>query len=431
MPHIGVFCLPMSSHINLFMALGKELTRRGHRLSFFGISDNERRIRSAGFDFHSTDPDHLPPGTLSRLMHEMSELGSLAALRRHGRFDEIRYKAILQKGPGLIESAGIEAMIVDEAEPCSGSLAERAALPWVSVASGLCMNSEPTVPPIFTSWSYSESAAAIARNRLVYAGMKLATQSIEKLINQYRSRWGLKPFKRMDDSFSPFAQICQQTREFDFPRKELPGCFHYVGPVRATHRSTVEFPWDQLDKRPLIYASFGTFVNRHRHLYEVVAEACAGIDAQLVMSLGGAALANEFSRLPGTPLLVEFAPQLELLARASLAITHGGLNTTLESLGLGVPLVAIPIAFDQPGVAARIRWTGTGDFVNLRGATPERLRKTISRVLAGSRYRDAADRMRDAIAKTHGVRRAADIIEKVILRRGPVLRGEEHAPQGF
>jgi len=52
--------------------------------------------------------------------------------------------------------------------------------------------------------------------------------------------------------------------------------------------------------------------------------------------------AEAVQRLPGSPLVV-YAPQLELLAKARLTITHAGLNTVLDSLSNGVPLVAIPI----------------------------------------------------------------------------------------
>jgi len=49
----------------------------------------------------------------------------------------------------------------------------------------------------------------------------------------------------------------------------------------------------------------------------------------------------------GSPLVVEYAPQLELLAKARLTITHAGLNTVLDSLSNGVPLVAIPITMNS------------------------------------------------------------------------------------
>lgn len=407
--------------MNLFLALAGELSARGHQITFFGMASNEVKARAPGFGFMSTEPDELPAGTLDGMIRRMGELGSFAALRLHGRFDELRYEGILRKGPELLRAAGIDALIVDQAEPCSGSLAEAARLPWVSVANGLAMNSEPGVPPLFTSWVYSENGLTIARNRTIYAGMKVATRSIEKLINRYRKRWGLPPLRRMDDSFSPFAQISQQVQEFDFPRRELPECFHYVGPIRNVSQRQGEFPWPLLDGRSLVYASFGTFVNRHKHLYYSVAEACAGLDVQLVLSLGGAAKTSDFPNLAGSPLLVEFAPQFEILKRAALTVTHGGLNTALESLGHGVPLVAIPIAFDQPGVAARIRWIRAGDYITPERVTAERLRGVIRRVLGEPVYKDSATRVGCAIRQTDGRRRAADIIEEVILTRRPVL----------
>jgi MGT family glycosyltransferase len=415
----------MRSHVNLFLTLADTLARRGHSLIFFGILDNERHIREAGFDFLSIEPDSLPPGTLGRMMREMGDLGALQAMRLEGRFDELRYEAILSKGPVLVREAKLDGLIVDQAEACSGSLAEAAGLPWVSVANGLCLNSEPFVPPFFTSWSYSESPFAVARNRLAYVGIKLASRRIEEVINRHRRRWGLKEFRRMDDTFSPFAQIAQQSREFDFPRHELPETFHYVGPIQPPHRAPIAFPWERLDGRQLIYASFGTLMNRHKHLYRIVSESCAGLDAQLVLSLGGSSEPGEFASLPGRPLVVKFAPQTELLKRAAVTVTHGGLNTTLESLSVGVPLVAIPIAFEQPGVAARIRWTGTGELVKFRNVTPQMLRTTILKVLHDSRYRRAAAAMSQAIARTGGSAQAAAITEEAIIRKQPVLRSRK------
>jgi zeaxanthin glucosyltransferase len=63
--------------------------------------------------------------------------------------------------------------------------------------------------------------------------------------------------------------------------------------------------------------------------------------------------------------MVNTAPQIELLKRAPLCITRAGLNTVLEALAQGVPIVAIPIGFDQPGVAARVAYHGVGEFVEV------------------------------------------------------------------
>jgi zeaxanthin glucosyltransferase len=64
--------------------------------------------------------------------------------------------------------------------------------------------------------------------------------------------------------------------------------------------------------------------------------------------------------MPSNAIIVNQTPQLEVLKRTSVCVTHAGLNTVLESLAQGVPQVAIPITFDQPGVATRIAAKKTG-----------------------------------------------------------------------
>lgn len=420
MAHIGVTCLPMPSHMNLFLALGEELQARGHNLTFFNLPENKARIVSMGFEFASIEPEHLPSGTLGRMIQDMGKASPRAAMAIQGRFDSLRYRAILTQLPALIQELRPDGMIVDQAEACSGSVAEMAAVPWVTVASGLCMNSEPQIPPFLTSWPYSQSRFPVARNRLAYAALNVAMLKTRSLINRFRRQWGLTASTRMDDTFSPMAQICQQIPEFDFPRRELPDCFHYVGPITSEKRKSIDFPWDRIDGRPLIYASLGTLLNHHGYLYRTIAESGLNSGSQLVISLGGSGVEQREQDFPGSPIVVKYAPQLDLLARASLTITHAGLNTTLESLRCGVPLVAIPISFEQPAIAARIRFTGAGELLRLSRLSVPRLRSCISRVLQNPAYKEAAMRLGDRIRMSRGRQRAADIIEEVMRTKAPV-----------
>src|SRR5262249_344705 len=95
-----------------------------------------------------------------------------------------------------------------------------------------------------------------------------------------------------------------------------------------------------------------------------------------------------FGIFPSNVVVVRRAPQIELLKRAALCITHAGLNTALESLAEGVPMVAIPIGYDQPGVAARIAHHGVGEFVDIEDLTVERARGLIEQVLNNPGYRE-------------------------------------------
>jgi MGT family glycosyltransferase len=165
----------------------------------------------------------------------------------------------------------------------------------------------------------------------------------------------------------------------------------------------------------------GTVQNRLIGIFQDIASACQGLDAQLVISLGGSATPESLPELPGSPLVVGYAPQLELLQKATLTITHAGMNTTLESLSNGVPMVAIPIANDQPGVASRLAWTGAGEVLLLSRLKVPRLRAAIERVLTEDSYKNNASRLQEAIRRAGGVRRAADIVEQAISTGKPVL----------
>ena len=238
---------------------------------------------------------------------------------------------------------------------------------------------------------------------------------IFKEVNSKRTEWGLKPFHRPEHALSTVAQITQLPEALEFAVAIKPAGLHYTGPfVDHQQRLVVEFPWDRLDGRRLIYASLGTLHNGAERLFRTIAEACAGLDAQLVLSLGGGLDPAQLGALPGDPVVVRFAPQLELLKRASVVITHAGLNTVLESLSEGVPLVAVPLGNDQPGVAARVKARGAGVVVSRRGLKPAALHKAVRQVLENGSYRAAAQVLQKAIREADGLNRAADVIEQAL-----------------
>ena len=84
------------------------------------------------------------------------------------------------------------------------------------------------------------------------------------------------------------AHISQQPACFDFPRREMPSNFSYTGPFHDVRvRPPCPFPWERLTGRRMIYASMGTLQNRLGHVFHAIAEACRGLDEDLVISLGG------------------------------------------------------------------------------------------------------------------------------------------------
>jgi MGT family glycosyltransferase len=150
---------------------------------------------------------------------------------------------------------------------------------------------------------------------------------------------------------------------------------------------------------------------------------------QVVLSVGRNFNLDDLGPIPSNTIVVRVAPQIELLKRAALCITHAGLNTALEALAQGVPMVAIPIGYDQPGVAARIAYHGVGEFVEVGNLTVRRLLELIVKVRANTSYRDKARWFQKVLGETRGLDVAADIIERVFGEH--FIGKEEVAPTSF
>ena len=318
---------------------------------------------------------------------------------------------VLRDGPGEVLAERCDALLCDEADMGS-TVAEHLRLPFVSIAFFPPLIQDDRIPAFCFPWQPGAGALTRLRNRLGFRLLSRFAAPIYAVVNEQRVAWGLSPLNGATDALSPLAQITQLPRALEFNMDGLPANLHYTGPfVDARQRPPVDFPWDELDSRPLVYASLGTLQNGAEQIFRTIAEACAPLDCQLVLSLGGGLSPGQLGMLPGSPVVVGYAPQLDLLQRAAVCITHAGLNTVLESLAEGVPLIAIPLGNDQPGVAARVRARGAGLVIPCSGLSASRLRNAVHTVLTESRYRTAAQSIQSAIRSTDGLNQAADIIE--------------------
>ncbi|MEG4089073.1 glycosyltransferase [Microcoleus sp. K1-B6] len=422
MTHFCLLCPASTGHLNPMTTLGCELLRRGHRVTVFNLLDAKTTTLASGLEFQPLAEDEFPAGSMAEGLGQLGKLSGIKAFRYTIKTFTQIWAALLTEAPTAIQKAGVEALLVDQLSFEGGTIAEFLNLPFITVCSALMVNRDPNIPPFGTPWQYNPTLANRLRNQVTYQLLNLAVKPIRDVIAQYRQEWKLPLYSNPNDGYSKLAQITQQPAEFEFPRQNLPPHFHFTGPYHNPEtRKPVPFPFEQLTGKPLIYASMGTIQNRLLDVFQTIASACEGLDAQLVISLGGGASPESLPQLPGNPIVVGYAPQLELLQKAALTITHAGMNTTLESLSNGVPMVAIPVANDQPGVAARIAYTGVGEVVALKELSVSKVRSAIVKVLTQESYKQRAIEMQGAIGRSGGVKRAADIIEQAVLTGKPVL----------
>jgi MGT family glycosyltransferase len=394
--------------------LARRLQQHGHTVIIFGIADVESRVRAAGIDFCLIGQSDYPLGTLQKLDQQLGEMTGTDVLRFTMERVCNTARMVLRDGLEAVRNANLDALLVDEVD-MANNIAECLGLPFISLALIPPLVNDNRYPPFYFGWSGSQRWWSRLRNEIAIRVLTRVAKPIFTAVNEYRVAWGLNVGRDPGEGLSKLAQITQLPRAFEFEIDPPPPNLYYTGPfVDAVQRPPVDFPWDRLNDRPLIFASLGTLQNQSGEKFGMIADACATLNVQLVMSLGGGLDREQLGTLRGDPLVVSYAPQLDLVKRASVVITHAGLNTVLESLSEGVPLVCIPLGNDQPGVAARVKAHGAGVVVHPRRANAKRLRSAVRAVLENDSYRLAARKIQSAIAEIDGLDWAADIVEDVL-----------------
>jgi MGT family glycosyltransferase len=117
----------------------------------------------------------------------------------------------------------------------------------------------------------------------------------------------------------------------------------------------------------------------------------------------------------------EFLPQPTILPHCDLLITHGGNNTVCEGFFFGLPMIGLPLFWDQYDNAQRLAETGFGARLSTYDWTAEELIATVDRLLADERLRARMARIAAGIRARPGNVKGADLIERVALTREPVL----------
>jgi zeaxanthin glucosyltransferase len=431
--HFGVLSFTGTGHLNPFIALSQELKNRGHRVTFFAQGQVEDRIRRVGLDFvpiPAPQPGKPAPLKSDRpgILHE------IALLRFHLQRIVRELTHYLASTPAAISAAGVDALLIDEIALTGPTVAELLSLPYFLISTSVPHHFGWKSSSWLTGYRYSPTVVSWLQGWFLEVSALRMRGPLRRILQRFRRRAGLAPVHRNTEKPLCLAHITQLAECLDLPRKPPSGNFYYTAPwLRIDAQKEIDFPWDRLDGRPLVYATMGTTRSVQSTILEMIAEACSGLDVQLVISLGNRFDPEQFDELPGRPLVVTFAPQLEILKRADLAIVHGGANTAFEALMEGKPMVAIPQAFDQPAVAARLKRLKVAEVLPVMRLSVERIRRAVAKVLNDPQCREAAGHVQLALRSTQGAKRAADIIAAELSghaaqQRALVPAGRERTP---
>jgi zeaxanthin glucosyltransferase len=402
---LGFICPNAAGHLNPITALARQLQARNHDVVFLYSSG------AAGLPFvPGPDKDDI-----HETIAEVSKLQGEEAFKFGISWLMTQTETILKSLPAIVQANRVDALVIDTVQFYAELGAMQLGMPYIHVSAAMHHDYTGYTPLCHYGWPHQTTPAALARNREGVAKFVKVLESGNAGVRAYAESVGLKiDWEDLGSTLSPLASITQVPRAFDFENSHWPSQFHHTGPFHdGKGREKVDFPWERLTGEPLIYASMGTVMNGRVDVFRTIVAALANRkDLQLVLSVGDQVDPEQIGPVPSNAIIVKRAPQLDLLKQTSVCITHAGLNTVLESLTQGVPQIAVPVALDQPGVAARIAEKKTGVVTSLDKLTAEHLSTLLDEVLNNSTYRGNARKLQKAIAQANGLSVAADLVEQ-------------------
>jgi UDP:flavonoid glycosyltransferase YjiC (YdhE family) len=433
---------PEYGHVVTLLALAKELCAQQYRVVFAGARTFEQPMRALGYEYENLSAARAgaEPTLFDYLPNRAAFQGAV------GHFVSIFRAALRRHAPALV--------LFDSLYGAFGTIAAAEGIPWALYETDLPRERDPAVPP--PHLLLPPSASNLRRIRDEWARKLQETAAIREgarrapdtafawaawhfpalLTEELQRRLGTSVTYDYDVLYAPVARVPRMVfcpPEFDFQRSSAEG-ITWVGPYIDHERKEPEFPWHALpDDRSIAFCSLGTQTHRHPHalgaLQHIVDVFSERDDYFLVLACSAQQRSALQSSVPHV-LLVERAPQLALLRRAKLALTHAGFNSIKECAALGVPVVALPLGLDQPRNAALIQHHGLGTALEVQELTRAALDAAVTEVSGSPSIARACAQMKQRFASWQRRSLAVDFVAQLLEPRAERAAGEPSSRAG-
>ncbi|HKR93727.1 MAG TPA: nucleotide disphospho-sugar-binding domain-containing protein, partial [Candidatus Angelobacter sp.] len=190
-------------------------------------------------------------------------------------------------------------------------------------------------------------------------------------------------------------------------------------------RTETAFPWSRLQEgKPIILCALGSLItvraaSQAARFFQMFLDAIRQRPSIQAVVAIGSALNPESFNCPQNALLVPYVPQIGLLKQCAAMVGHGGISSVKEAIFMGVPMLVIPLSYDEPGNAARVVYHGLGLRLDMAQVSPDTLGSSIDRLLNDGSFPANARRMSQKFIELEQRSPACDIIEKMLAGQNP------------
>jgi MGT family glycosyltransferase len=239
--------------------------------------------------------------------------------------------------------------------------------------------------------------------------------------NDFRASVGTDPCPPDEfNTYSKWLNLYLFPEAADYDRAQpLDATWHRL---QSTVR-TSDAPFDVQEHLPgdgkIVYLSLGSLGCMDVGLMQRLIDALATTEHRTIVSMGP--LKDQMTLGPNM-YGDQFLPQPSILPQCDLLITHGGNNTVCEGFHFGLPMIGLPLFWDQYDNAQRLDETGFGVRLPTYDWTDAQLVGAVDRLLAdddlAARMTTIATQVQDEPGRVKG----ADLIERVAVTGEPATR---------
>lgn len=397
-----------TGHVFPSFGLARSLISRGHNVYYLGIADIEGQVRDQGFDFYPIFCEIYPPGYVSE------------HLKKHaGRTqNDIRQQRHLRQ---QMQKHIPQLLVPNDLDDAFRELQpDLLVTSYFIILEALIIHYKHDIPQVLFNPIFSAGDATPAD--LVKQSMISLPPKTGYDILAFVQNRGCR-IKSAADFTAPLEYMSVL---ISFPEElTLPG----YKPAKNVHFIESSFREEGQDMEQLnilrgkvvLFAGLGSmgvlFKEKSMVFYRKIIEVMKKEefeDFHLIVSLGNYFKPGDFDNVPDNVTLLNWAPQMEILKRASLALTHGGLGTIKECLYYGVPMIVMPLGRDQPDNAKMVEARQLGIMTEIETVSVEDLAVLITGVLANTAIRESVQRIKKITRDKEKSQIGAMLIEKIV-----------------
>jgi MGT family glycosyltransferase len=385
--HLAVISVGTLGHVLPTLPFVAELRRRGIRITYFTTENLKAKVIFSGADFVPFDSLLTKPEAQKNILHDIiAEL----PLRFLSEADHV-IKQVLP----VLERDRPDAILYDT----------------IAIAGRLAANALD-VPAIQIYTSYAPNAKfSISRTWPSVADAHPARIAAKKLAEMFTAKYGV-PHLDVYEIFEGAADlnIVLLQRSFHPAGDIFDKRYVFAGAQIAPRDNSGTWQAPGSDK-PLIFSSLGTMFNNWPEFYVMLFDAVKDLPVNVAAAIGTTIKPGSLGTIPQNVIIAPYLPQLDVLAKSKLFITHAGTGSVMESIWFGVPMIGIPQMPEQIMTAMRIEELGLGKaFPDRNRVTSESLRVAIEDILNKKSFRNQIGKFQEDMKSSGGYELTANTI---------------------